>query len=212
MNLEELANLFLDEEAYIEEIRKPVLLTKHTAYTDSNSVLYIPLNGEYVGIQSKVAIKLNSLLSVVEVENTIKVSDLEKAILFYQKSEKRKYAECLSCNGSGNIDIDFTFKGKSYKSIEIECPECDGIGQGALISRKMEYQGRNDSIDFNGTYLHANFIERLILVAKYNNQKEIKMLTNPHPTNPVLFKCKDMFVIIMPMINQQEQKPFVKIY
>jgi hypothetical protein len=211
MTLDELTKLFIDNKAFPEEIRDAILLRKYTAYTDGNSVLYVPLNGEYVENLSKVGIKLTEMLLIGEVENKIMVSDLEIAISSYKKHEKRQYADCLFCDGSGNINIDFNFKGKAYKEIEIECPECDGYGQGAVVSKTIKYSDYDESINIDGVFLNANYVERLILVAKYNNQKEIKMLTNPHPKNPVLFKCKEIIVLIMPMINQQGEKPFVKI-
>lgn len=211
MKDQELFSMFLDPKAEPLEIRKPIQLQNYIVYTDRNTVLYVPCD-EIKDIKlDTISHKLTTSLDLINIKSTVSVSEIEAAISLYEKHECVVFKDCEICEGTGSIEVDFSHKSKCFDGIKIDCPQCDGDGCGDIDYISNLYNEQEDSVLFGNSYLNANFVERLILLAKYKELQYIDLLTSGAPKDPVIFGISEYRVLIMPMENQSTGKPFINI-
>ena len=99
--------------------------------------------------------------------------------------------ECKKCEGTGDIPPE-----KPCETTWDKCPDCKG--QGELFGEKTEYDWKNHKFQISGGCFNPNYIEKLVIVAKINDIKQIEHFAGlPEWQNH--FRIDGIEIIIMPV-------------
>lgn len=203
----EILNNFVSEDGLRPSINTPAILEKYAAATDAYSLVFfpktlLPENTVFDRKESFVDIKrfinldenCNIILNLNKIEEVV-----SKCPLIEKKVEECK--DCKECDGTGEVEYEYTTSDWNTNYITGECPACEGMGKICI-----EVKGADKELIKDGTYnvqignikILVKHLERILQVQKLLNE-DITVINTSN--NTVLFKIGEVKILQIGVIG-----------
>lgn len=174
------------------------------AIPDSELSLNYPTNEKYPSADKllKEAI-LNCTESI-----SVQISDVVKELVRARIKVDSDFINCKDCEGSGEVEWEYTSKNGYTHTIEEECPVCHGEGGSdevhpfARVSlSEIECDSGEYGINIGVLYYHPFQLYRLFMVALMKGVKTIDIFYNPNNYGQTLTYFGETKVLVMAKIK-----------
>lgn len=179
---------------------EPFSVGNHTASTNGWSLLVVEKESGYPDMSDKIKYVYPVELSFTDKLEISKVKEAIEKIPLLDCFDKI-VSKCDACYGSGNVDFEFEYKGRTYE-VESECPVCDGEGQSEQVSKIPNGKKVIDVSKYVRIGVNRLNVQRLLDLVKVAELKGVDEVLYQLPVRnkPVAFKIGgDTILFLVPV-------------
>ena len=200
-NYDEVIKEFLSTDSLREALMETALIGDHVFASNGHIGIKIPiekLTGTYKANPDypDIVVLFDKRNGLYDKPKFYNVESIERVLSEIPKVNVE--ISCEKCDGTGDIPV------KGSEGVEPEwdkCPVCKG--QGELFGENTEYDWKNHKFQIGDAYFNPNYIEKLIIIAKINDIKQVEHFVGL-PEGQNHFKIDGIEILIMPMRIKDE--------